>query len=290
MKLYDIAMIGHVSKDVIISKAGEERALGGAVVYSSVSARRSGAKVLIVTKASPEDEALLDPLRKEGIDITVLDSPETTSMENRYESENMERRKVTLLSQAAAFGLKDLDGVSTKIFHLAGLFCGEIPSDIIHELAERAEVALDAQGVVRCREKEILAFNDWERKKEFLPKITYLKTDAAEAEILTGETDREKAAKVLHGMGAREVMVTSNTEVIIDDGTRIHSAPFSARNLSGRTGRGDTCFAAYLACRLSTGINQAVRYAAALTSIKMETQGPFMGSMQDVYQRMEKTA
>jgi hypothetical protein len=62
VKLYDIAMIGHVSKDVIISKAGEERALGGAVVYSSVSARRSRAPVLIVTKASPEDNVLLDPL------------------------------------------------------------------------------------------------------------------------------------------------------------------------------------------------------------------------------------
>jgi hypothetical protein len=81
-------------------------------------------------------------------------------MENRYETENMERRKVTLLSQAAAFGLKDLDGVNTKIFHLAGLFHSEILSDIIHELAERAEVALDAQGVLRCREKETLALKD----------------------------------------------------------------------------------------------------------------------------------
>jgi sugar/nucleoside kinase (ribokinase family) len=89
-------------------------------------------------------------------------------------------------------------------------------------------------------------------------------------------------------MGAREVMVTYNTEVIIYDGTRIHSAPFSARSLSGRTGRGDTCFAAYLACRLSMGIDKAVQYAAALTSIKMEIPGPFMGSKQDVYQRMEK--
>lgn len=33
-------------------------------------------------------------------------------------------------------------------------------------------------------------FEDWKEKKELLPYITFLKTDAAEAEILTGLTDR----------------------------------------------------------------------------------------------------
>jgi hypothetical protein len=52
MNNYDIVMIGHISKDVIIDKGKEERSLGGAVVYSYASARRSGASVLDVTKAS----------------------------------------------------------------------------------------------------------------------------------------------------------------------------------------------------------------------------------------------
>ncbi len=288
MRLYDIAMIGHISKDIIISKAGLERSLGGAVVYSSVSARRSGASVLVVTKASPVDEMLLDPLRNEGIDVVVLDSEKTTSIKNIYETENMERRKVTLLSQASAFCLEDLEGVNTKIFHLAGLFCGEIPTDFIKPLAERAEIALDAQGVLRYSEREELVFRDWENKEELLPKIAFLKTDAAEAEILTGESDRENAAITLHRMGAREVMVTYNTEMILYDGIRTYRAPFTSKNLSGRTGRGDTCFAAYLAQRLSSGPEKAGQYAAALTSIKMESPGPFQGSIQDVYQRIKE--
>lgn len=46
-----------------------------------------------------------------------------------------------------------------------------------------------------------MAFHDWADKKEILPLIDYLKTDAAEAEILTGTNDRVKAAHMLHEWG-----------------------------------------------------------------------------------------
>ncbi|MBQ1581972.1 MAG: hypothetical protein II107_05830, partial [Prevotella sp.] len=54
------------------------------------------------------------------------------------------------------------------------------------------------------------------------------------------------------------------------------------RNLSGRTGRGDTTFAGYLCERLDHDIPTALEFAAALVSLKMETPGPFKGTRQDV--------
>jgi sugar/nucleoside kinase (ribokinase family) len=39
--------------------------------------------------------------------------------------------------------------------------------------------------------------------------------------------------------------------------------------------------------RLKHGIEESLRYAAALTSIKMEKPGPFEGTMDEVLQRME---
>jgi len=44
--------------------------------------------------------------------------------------------------------------------------------------------------------KEML-FKDWKEKKEYLPFIDYLKTDAAEAEIMTGTKDKKIAAEIL---------------------------------------------------------------------------------------------
>ena len=83
-------------------------------------------------------------------------------------------------------------------------------------------------------------------------------------------------------------MVTHNTEVIVFAEGKIERAPFTPSNLSGRTGRGDTTFAAYLAWRLDHPPAEALRYAAALCSIKMETPGPFTGTVEDVLARMEK--
>ena len=68
-----------------------------------------------------------------------------------------------------------------------------------------------------------MVYHDWKEKKELLPYIRFLKTDAAEAEILTGLTDRAEAAKVLYGWGAKEILITHNTEVLVYDGHEIYT-------------------------------------------------------------------
>ena len=117
---------------------------------------------------------------------------------------------------------------------------------------------------------------------EMLPYIDFLKTDAAEAEILTGLEDRYEAAKLLYSWGAKEVVITHNTEVIAYDGEKFYACPIKARNLSGRTGRGDTTFAAYINERLTNDIEHSLLYATATVSLKMETPGPFRGTKADV--------
>ena len=282
----DILILGHVSKDIIVYRGEQEHTTGGAVFFASVSASRSGASVLAVTKTSAEDRELLDPLLQEDLDVLILDSPDTTSIRNVYLSEDRERREVSLLSTASPFRLEELPDATARIIYFAGLLRGELPDALIPPLSEKAEVALDAQGILRRQRGEELIFDDWEEKEQFFPLITYLKTDAAEAEILSGEADRERAAGLLRRMGAREVMVTHHTEVLVAAEDRFFRAPFTPKNLSGRTGRGDTCFSAYLAWRLSHGIQESVDYAAALTSIKMETPGPFQGTSEVVLTRM----
>ena len=84
--------------------------------------------------------------------------------------------------------------------------------------------------------------------------------------------------------------MTHNTEVLVLAGGEPFRAPFTPSNLSGRTGRGDTTFAAYLARRRDHDPEEAVRFAAALCSIKMEKPGPFSGSIEEVLERMERDA
>jgi sugar/nucleoside kinase (ribokinase family) len=287
MPKYDIVIIGHVASDILVYKGETSGYIGGGAYFSAFVAKRANAKICVVTKLARKDFGNLEGLKKEGIEVTAIPSARTTSIENVFETDDVDHRKVRLLSQADAFTPEDLPDVESRIYCLAGLFVGEIPDSLIVHLAGKGEVGLDLQAKLRSSEGGTFAFKDWPDKEKYIPKVTYLKADSLESEVITGTPDREKAARILHGLGAREVMITHSSEVILYDGKTMFRAPFNPSNLSGRTGRGDTCFISYMSWRLTHGIEESLRFAAALTSLKMETPGPFLGRLEDVFARMK---
>jgi sugar/nucleoside kinase (ribokinase family) len=313
---YDIIIMGHVSKDIIVDHLGkEERLWGGALYYSAITAAAAGAKVLAITKCAREDMASLNFMRiTPNLDLVVAESPATTSILNVFKSADRERRDTTLLSRAAPFAAVDIpESANAPIIDLAGLFVGELPDSLIAQLSQRAKVAVDAQGLLRTAMPDgSMLFRNWAAKKDLMRHVSYFKADAAEAEILTGLsglgnprglTDREAAAKLIAGWagddaadsgkasadaaGDPEVMITHNTEVIVFAEGAIHRAPFTPSNLSGRTGRGDTTFSSYLIWRREHSPEESIRFAAALCSMKMEKPGPFTGTLDDVFRRIE---
>jgi len=52
--------------------------------------------------------------------------------------------------------------------------------------------------------------------------------------------------------------------------------------MSGRSGRGDTCVGTYMSMRLTKSPAEASIWAAAVTSLKMENQGPFNRTLPEV--------
>jgi sugar/nucleoside kinase (ribokinase family) len=222
--------------------------------------------------------------RAGNIEVAALESPESTSIENIYHSADKERRSCRAVSRITGYNAGEIPDIDARIYHLAGLMRGDIDSGIIEFAAKKTLVAVDVQGFLRCADEKTgeMSFHDWSEKLKVLPEIHFLKTDAAEAEILTGLTDRSEAAKTLYSWGAREIMITHNTEVLIFDGKDVYTEPLKARNLSGRSGRGDTCFSTYITERLTRSIPEALLTAAALVSLKMEKPGPFNGTRSDV--------
>lgn len=285
MKHFDIMILGQLSLDINQDYGGHvEKVVGGAVLCSGFAAAASGARVAVLAKGNPAeaDPAAAFAARPE-ITVYPVPSAHCTSISNTYLTADRERRICKALSHIEPYAPADLPAdAEASIYHVAGLMVGDIGEDMIEEASRRGDCAVDVQCLLRRDEGGEMVFRDWERKLEFLPKIRYLKTDAAEAEILTGLSDRYEAARQLYAWGAKEIMITHNTEVIVYDGQSFCAEPLKARSLIGRTGRGDTTFAGYLAKRLQGGIPEATRYAAALVSLKMETPGPFMGTEEDV--------
>jgi len=281
---FDTFIIGQISKDINIDYDGTVRKeIGGAVVQAAYAAANIGHKVGVLTKANLKDINLEEVFsRAAGVTIFPVHSPNSTSIRNQYHTPDREYRTCTALSVIEPYTVKQIPDVEAEVFHIAGLMHGDIGNEIIEYISKRGKTAVDVQCFLRCVENGNMVFRDWEKKLEYLPLITYLKTDAAEAKILTGLEDRVEAAKVLHSWGAKEVMITHNTDVLVYDGKKIYMEPLKARNLSGRTGRGDTCFSGYITERINNDIESSLKFAAALVSLKMETPGPFMGTREDV--------
>ena len=61
-----------------------------------------------------------------------------------------------------------------------------------------------------------------------------------------------------------------------------HEAGFFPSELRGRSGRGDTCVGSYASCRFSANPAQATRWAAAVTSLKLEAEGVIRRTRADV--------
>ena len=92
---------------------------------------------------------------------------------------------------------------------------------------------------------------------------------------------------MLYDWGAKEILISHNSEMLVYDGSDYYTCPVKARNLSGRTGRGDTTFAGYITERQHASVEESLRYCTALVSLKMETPGPFRGTREDVLEYMK---
>ncbi len=285
----DVMMIGHFAKDRIVIDGQAEVAPGGAVYYGSVALRHLGLEVAVVTRLHPDDFALLQPLRDLGIHVFATPAAETSGIENIYTAADMERRITHPLGFAGPFRREDIPDVSARVYAVVPIMAGEVDLPLLREIARRGPTALDVQGFIRVREGDALVFKPWPEMAEGLAQVTYLKVDLAEAEFLTGRSNPVEAAAALADYGVREVVLTRSEGVLAYVGGQGYFAPFSPRSLAGRTGRGDTCFATYLGKRLNAPPEEAVRWAAAVTTLKQEKPGPWDGNLDALQEVLART-
>lgn len=236
-----------------------------------------GLRVAVVTRLARGQRAPVVELERLGVAARVADSRQPTCLELVYEGNDPDRRTIRVTSLCDPLTAEDVAPVEARAFHVGATFSGEVPLDVVRALAaKRAYLSLDAQGYVRAIRDGELRTEPWPESREVLPWLDLFKVDAAEAKAMTGVCDLYAAIGQLARLGPREVLLTHSDGVLLWAGGRVYAEPFVARSLQGRTGRGDTCVSAYLSRRLlGEPPEVAVKWAAAVTSLKIEVPGPF---------------
>jgi sugar/nucleoside kinase (ribokinase family) len=290
--MYDIAFIGHMCFDDVQPYQGLPRVTpGSAVLCGALAAARVGKSVAVVTRMAPRDQNILESLRQNGVVIHVIPSAETTYMKVVHPSADVDDRQIYQLKNAGFFSLADLPPLATRRVHLAGVTDQEFDLDFIRGLKEKGyRLSVDMQSFVRQVQpfQHSIAFGDVPDKREIVRRMDMVKLDIVEAKVLTGTDDLERAARAFEDWGCPEVVITQADGVLARVDGKTFYEKFSNRSVVGRTGRGDTTFAAYLARRLDHDVAESLKFAAALVSIKMETPGPFNGTLDDVLARIQQ--
>lgn len=291
MESYDIVFVGHVCIDEIRRFKGKTSVeTGGAAFYSSMAARLPKLKIAVVTRMADKDHQLCDPLRAKGIDVFIQSSVETTHQQVVHGTSDPDEREIFQTRNAGFFEHeKIIFSTRPRLVHLGGLSDQEFSMEFMSALKGRGyDLSVDMQSFVRQVEpgSGLLKFRDVPRKKEIISMAKAVKLDVVEAELLTGTADLSAAAKQVERWGSPETMVTRAEGVVVRADGREYFQAFTNRSTVGRTGRGDTTFGAYLARRIDHSVEESLRFAAALVSIKMESVGPFDGNMEDVLARL----
>jgi len=292
MSKYGITFIGHMCYDEV-TPYGEDPIIapGSAVFCGAMVTAKIGVKTAAVVKMSLDEESINQPMKDLGVDVYVIPAECTTYSRVLHKSENVDERDITLVRTAGLIKIEDIPELDSRYFHLAGISDSEFDMALIDGLKARGyNLSTDMQSYVRqiTPITHEINFGDVKDKKEIISKMDMVKLDIVEARVLTGTDNLEAAAKIVESWGCPEIMITQSEGVL----ARVHGVTyyekFSNNSVIGRTGRGDTTFAAYQSWRLEHDVAKSLKFAAALVSIKMETYGPFQGTLEDVFARIKE--
>lgn len=281
--LYDIAFLGHYTKDTIVSSTGTRVVDGGAFNYGSNVAVRMGLKVTAITRLAKEDFHVVEKLKGLGVDVFAHISSQSTCLRLEYPTSNVDERVIYVTSSAGPFTTAEVKKIQAKAIVIGASMRDEVSLEVIEELAKKKTIlAADVQSFIRINDNGKLVPEEWLEKDSVLARLNILKTDAVEAELLFGKCDLHTAAKKIHDLGPKEVVITHRDGLLVYANDNFYEEKFLPKEIIGRSGRGDTCIASYVAKRLNASPQEATIWAAAVTSLKMEVEGPFQRTIEEV--------
>lgn len=283
----DICCIGHITKDKIVTRNRTVYMAGGTSFYFAYAINQLPKDISfsLITAMDPTETEPVEKMRKAGIDVTLHRSRNTVFFENAYFGENQNERKQRVLAKADPFTIEQLKDVEAKVYHLGSLLSDDFSTEVVEYLASKGRVSIDVQGYLREVRDEKVYPIDWSDKLTVLKNTYYLKVNETEMETITGEKEPRAAALLLHSWGVEEVIITLGSEgsLVYTDGQFYEIPAYVPHEVVDATGCGDTYSAGYLYKRLQGATpTEAGKFAAAMCTIKLEHNGPFNRSIQDI--------
>lgn len=291
----DIVVVGHLSRDLIITPKNKSETLGGGTAYAMLAPSLDVFNAGIISRVGEDfEQEYWKILESSGLVLTGLrkSGSRSTRFVNKYDTN---RNRVQIV-EAIAESITPADFSNlhrdANIIHFSPLTANEIDIDCIRLARSSAKVtSIDVQGYVRSIDSSgIVSPRNWIERDEILGLVDVVKFNESELKMsIDAESELSAASQILN-LGPRIVLVTHDTKGSIIY-TRDSQIPIPLVNVNAQvdsTGCGDVYTIGFLLEYVrSSNLKRAGLFAATCSSFNVETIGPYnMPSRLDVETRM----
>ena len=288
-----ICCIGHITRDRIITPQQTIDMAGGTSFYMAHGMHHLSQDFpfQLVTKIGQESQEEVNHLRQMNIDVLSYSSPHSVFFENHY-GLNSNQRTQRVLAKAAPFTIEEMEPLVAEVFHLGSLLADDFSPEIVKFLAQKGCISIEVQGYFReVRGKKVYAV-DWKDMDAVLPYVDIVKLNEHEMYAIMHTNDPKIVAEKLASYGVREVIITlgSYGSLIYANKTCYEIPAYTPQKIVDATGCGDTYSTGYLYMRSQGAtFQEAGRFASAMCTLKLEHNGPFEGSLNDIKTLIKNT-
>ena len=279
----EIVVVGHLSRDLIITPELSREALGGAPAYAMLAPAIGAFEAGTVSKVGSDfDEPYKIELIGSGLNLTGLhyQGARTTRFINEYDNDGQRIQRV----EALAPPIKPSDITDTHLeastIHFSPLSCDEIDKACYESArAGGALTSLDVQGYLRSVSDDgLVTPQKWQRSHEILALVDVVKLHDSELQTISSDESEMSAVFQILDLGPKIVIVTRDLRgsTIYTRNTQVDIPLVLADAQVDSTGCGDTYAIGFLLEYMrSTNVTRAGLFAATCSSFNVETMGPY---------------
>ncbi len=291
----EIVVVGHLSRDLLISPEITRETLGGGTAYAMLAPAVGAKGAGIVTCVGDDfEQEYLGILKRSGLDLTGLKSrgPHTTRFVNIYDPAGKRTQRVEAVAPRLTAKDYSKQHLRSKAIHFCPLTASELDFSCLEQArASGALVSLDVQGFLRAIEGDQVVPREWDERDEVLGYVDLLKFDSQELKTAYGDIPKASAIEQITKLGPRIVIVTRDRRgsIVFTRDSRVDIPLVLAHKFVDATGCGDTYVIGFLLEYMRTGeVWQSGLFGASCASYNLESVGPYnMPTREQVEQRMK---
>lgn len=276
----EIVVVGHLSRDLIITPEQTRESLGGGPAYAMIAPHIGALGAGIVTRVGSDfEQSYIDILKNSNLDLTGFRTAGkySTRFVNEYNKNGERTQRVEHVAPEIRSGDLLPSHLQANIIHFTPLLNEIHPSCIEAARTFGALVSVDVQGYTRHLDGETVVARPWNDASAVLKHVDVVKCNQDELEFILGMKSELGAVTHVLSLGPRIVVVTKDQSgsTVYTRNSQIDIPLVLADSLVDSTGSGDTYIIGFLLEYMRTGdVKRSGLFGATCASFNVESLGP----------------